>query len=118
MADAIFISVAANGHSTPDFDQVYLSFYGPRGGARTTQTVTTEVAVKLRDALARELGGGLQADMLAALKAVHEPYRHLTDEALEAGILMEFGPPKPEKGAALLMVRKVIAKAEPPAPRG
>lgn len=54
----------------------------------------------------------LNAELLAALRAVHAPYRTLTEEALEAGILMEFGPPKPGRGAAQLLVRSAIAKAE------
>ncbi len=54
-------------------------------------------------------------DLLAALIAVHQPYETLTQDALEAGILMEFGPPKPEKGAALLLARAAITKATTPA---
>lgn len=51
-------------------------------------------------------------EMLEALKAVHAPYATLTEDALQSGILMEHGPPKPAKGAALLLVRAAIAKAE------
>lgn len=49
--------------------------------------------------------------LLEALVAVHAPYATLTEEALEAGVLMEFGPPKPEKGAALLRARAAIQRA-------
>ncbi|BCH11982.1 hypothetical protein MesoLj131c_62400 [Mesorhizobium sp. 131-3-5] len=55
MSDRIFISVAANGHSTPDLDHVYVSFYGPKGGTRGTETITLESAKKLRDDLTREI---------------------------------------------------------------
>jgi Lar family restriction alleviation protein len=57
-------------------------------------------------------GAALSSVLLAALKAVHAPYANLTDEALEAGVLMEWGPPKPEKGAALLKVRAAIDLVE------
>lgn len=50
------------------------------------------------------------AVMVEALRAAHAPYAALTDEALEAGILMEFGPPKPQKGAALLLVRRALSE--------
>ena len=46
--------------------------------------------------------------MREALEAVHAPYKTLTAEALEAGILMEFGPPKPDRGAAQLLVRAAL----------
>ncbi|TIR99115.1 MAG: hypothetical protein E5X19_04320 [Mesorhizobium sp.] len=55
MADAIFISVAANGHSTPHLDQVCVSFYGPKGGTRGTETITLESAKKLRDELVEKI---------------------------------------------------------------
>ncbi len=53
-------------------------------------------------------------ELLEAAIAVLEPYKTLTDDALVSGILMEFGPPKPEKGAALLLIRKAIALATDP----
>lgn len=113
MADAIFISVAANGHATPDLDQVYLSFYGPRGGSRTTQTVTTEAAAKLRDDLVHKLGGGLHGDMLAALSIAQEALLAAASDVLD-------NPDRKDGQYARLMsakehVERAIAKAKPPA---
>lgn len=77
--------------------------------APKTRRVVAHLGGKDREANSALVAAG--PDMLVALKAVHEPYRHLTAEALKAGILMEFGPPKPEKGAALLLARAAIARA-------
>jgi len=49
--------------------------------------------------------------LLEACVAVHAPYKTLTEEALRDGVLMELGPPKPDRGAALLLVRAAIALA-------
>lgn len=51
-------------------------------------------------------------ELTEALRAVHAPYKMLTEDALEAGILMEFGPPRPDRGAAQLLVRAALAKAD------
>lgn len=66
-----------------------------------------ETAAAIQDANARLIAAA--PALLKALEAVHAPYATLTAEALEAGILMEFGPPKPEKGRAQLQVRAAIA---------
>lgn len=50
-----------------------------------------------------EAGGEVEA-----LKAIAACYSTLSDDALEAGILFEFGPPKPRVGAALLKVRRAL----------
>lgn len=68
-------------------------------------SATWDEQVALDTVRARQL-----AVMAEALRAVHAPYAALTDEALEAGILMEFGPPKPQKGAALLLVRRALSE--------
>lgn len=65
----------------------------------------------LAEAEARATILAASSDLLAALEAMIEPYRFLTEGALEAGVLMEFGPPKPEQGRAILAARAAIRKA-------
>lgn len=50
------------------------------------------------------------AELEAALNAIHDCYKTLSEEALEAGILFEHGPPKPHVGAALLKARAALPK--------
>ncbi|MER9768924.1 hypothetical protein NKJ09_23000 [Mesorhizobium sp. M0189] len=58
MADPIFINVLANGNTIQQPD-VYLSFYGPKGGTRATESIQLEAARKLRDDLIRETAGDI-----------------------------------------------------------
>ncbi len=53
------------------------------------------------------------ADTIARLREAMDgligPYATLTEEALRDGILMEHGPPKPERGLAILRARAALA---------
>jgi hypothetical protein len=46
------------------------------------------------------------------LKRLIRPYETLTEEALIDGILMEYGPPKPERGRLIVAARKLLADVE------
>ncbi len=52
----------------------------------------------------------LLGEVAGALDAVCQPYLFLTGDALQAGILMEHGPPKPQAGAALIACRDLSAR--------
>ncbi|RUW81542.1 hypothetical protein [Mesorhizobium sp. M2A.F.Ca.ET.067.02.1.1] len=86
MVDAIFISVAANGHSTPHLDQVYVSFYGPKGGTRGTETITIESARKLRDELVEKLPFDHASDTVDALTQAESFISGFDGDPLQEGV--------------------------------
>lgn len=64
--------------------------------------------IRLRDGKIRQ-DAEEKARLREAIDGLISPYATLTEEALRDGILMEYGPPKPAKGLAVLRARAAIA---------